>query len=262
MEIEKKLVFTVTPGRSGTTYLCKLLDDVPGVGAFHEPDPNFAIAMRDAQVDANVAREFLIQLKLPAIKAIPNQVYVETSHLTAKGFIEPMIDLGLRPALIILRRPPREVAWSLLVRRTIPGRTEIGLRYLLAPFDSGVIALERWRTASHYQLCFWYALEMERRQAVYTDLAQQLGLTWVDITNRELNEWDHYERLLTELDLPRDQAMQQSHWRQSRQVHNANAESPAMPDWLAVEEQGVWSSIDPSNYDLRDRMAKRYGLDQ
>ena len=32
-----KLIFTITPGRSGTAYLARLLGAIPGVSAYHEP---------------------------------------------------------------------------------------------------------------------------------------------------------------------------------------------------------------------------------
>ena len=257
----KRLIFTVTPGRSGTAYLCKLLESVPDVGAHHEPDPNFAWVMRAAQTDPQVAVQFLQQRKLPSIDAAPQPVYAETSHLVCKGFIEPMIDLGLRPDFIILRRPPREVAWSMVIRQTIPARTDLGQKYALSPNDPGVMAFDKWRTATHYQLCYWYAIEIERRQRNYAVMVQDNGMSAVDITNRELNHWDNFAAMLTALKLPVTEKVQKSHGAISSQMHNRNAQTPNMPSWLEVEENGVWSSIDPAYLPLRDAIAERYARD-
>ena len=74
-----------------------------------------------------------------------------------------MLGLGLLPSLILLRREPRLIALSNLERYAIPARTRLGLEWLLQPNDPDVLQLPAWRRMSDYQLCFWYALEMERR---------------------------------------------------------------------------------------------------
>ena len=63
----KSLIFTVTPGRSGTKYLAALLGSVPGVAAHHEPQPDFVTALRRAQQDPEVAFAFWRDVKLPFI---------------------------------------------------------------------------------------------------------------------------------------------------------------------------------------------------
>jgi hypothetical protein len=182
MPHEKRIIFTVTSGRSGSAYLSQLLQAVPGLHAEHEPEPNFAHVMRRVQHNPAIAFAFLREHKLPAIAKVAEPVYAETSHLTCKGFIEPMIQLGLRPGLIFLRRSPREVAWSLQERNTIPGRTPLGCAYLLEPRDPFVLPLIGWETLSDYQLCFWYALEIEHRCLRYVALASELGLPTADDT--------------------------------------------------------------------------------
>src|SRR5262249_42371142 len=47
-----RLILTVTPGRSGSAYLCELLKGVPGIYADHEPEPKFSDVMRSAQYNA------------------------------------------------------------------------------------------------------------------------------------------------------------------------------------------------------------------
>ena len=257
--LDKKLIFTVTPGRSGTAYLAKLLASIPNVTAHHEPDPNFVLVMRLLQTQPIVAYNFLNQFKLPEIVKTLNNVYVETSHVTCKGFIEPMIRMGLRPSLIILRRPPREVAWSFLERKSVPCRSTEGIRYLLDPRDMGVLPYLAWDKGSNYQLCFWYALEMERRQIFYTEMAHELGMTTVDVTNKELNSWGVYSRMLTTLGLPVTDEIGRNHFAISKATHNPNEERFA-PDLaeLAGEEEAVWDAISHFQPLLRDRICKRY----
>ena len=256
--LDKKLIFTVTAGRTGTDYLAKLLATIPGVSAHHEPNPNFVQAMRRAQLDPAMAYMYVEKYKLPAIAEHPEAIYAETSHLTSKGFLEPMIRHGLRPALIVLRRPPREIAWSYLVKDTVPTRTTLGIQYLLDPRDLGVLPLLHWESASDYQLCFWYALEIERRQMYYTRLAKALGLPIVDITNKELNDWACYSRMLTELGLPITESVKTGHAIISNQQHNKNAVHVPMPDGLDAEEDGIWTSISHFDLSLRPHITERY----
>ena len=240
---DKRLIFCVTPGRSGTNYLAKLLEKVPNVGAYHEPHPNFAQAVRLLQAKPSIAHSYLLQFKFPAIMQDPNPVYVETSHMACKGFLEPMIRMGLRPDLIFLRRAPREVAWSFTQRHCIPGRDIYGNRDLVHPTDIGGFPLPNWESYSDYQLCFWYALEMERRQRHYAELAAERGLTAVEISADGLNEWACFARMATALDLTIDEQVQAAHGDISAVRHNANVQTAPLPPWLETEERGVYLAV-------------------
>lgn len=166
----KRLVFTVTTGRSGTAYLANILSLLPNVVAYHEPEPNFVEVMRSGQADRELLNRFLLDKKLPAIASEELPIYVETSHLASKGFLEPLLDLGVIPSLILLARPHREVATSLCRLGHIPGRTELGKRWYLDPSDPGVLSLTGWNDLEDYQLCYWYCLEMERRRFHYQQI--------------------------------------------------------------------------------------------
>lgn len=198
---DKRLIFTVTTGRSGTGYLAKVLSFVPGIASFHEPEPDFADIMRAAQTNPNLAYNFWIERKLPHIATVPANVYVETSHLFCKGFAQPLLDLGIVPDLIILTRPYREVALSLYRLDVIPGRTDKGLKYLLSPADPGVLALENWWSLHDYQLCYWYCLEISRRAEVYAKIFSGAGARVVSTALQELVNVNGFIRLLRELGL-------------------------------------------------------------
>ena len=256
ISLDKKLIFTVTAGRSGTTYLTKLLATIPDVTSLHEPDPNFFYAMRLAQEHPIVAYNFLYQYKLPAIVEYPTSVYAESSHLVCKGFIEPMIRMGLRPHLIILRRPPREVAWSFFKKGSVP--TKKRGEYLLFPSDSNVIPFPNWQELSDYQLCFWYALEIERRQYLYSAWAKDLNMIAFDVTNTELNDWNIYTRLLTALGLPITDEIKASHGAISAEIHNRVPEHQEIPAHLAQEEEAVWDVVSMTQPILRQQIAQRY----
>ncbi|WP_020177046.1 glycosyltransferase [Methyloferula stellata] len=171
----KRLVLTVTPGRSGTGYLAALVNAIPGIDALHEPEPKFSDVMRLAQHDQGAAKRFWLTQKLPAIRRSSENTYVETSHLACKGFIEPLLDNHLVPDLIILERDPFLVATSLYLLDTVPARTSLGEKFLLRPDDPNVSPLEGWQDLHDWALCFWYCREIERRMKIYAKLVEQHG---------------------------------------------------------------------------------------
>ena len=240
---EKTLIFTVTPGRSGTKYLTALLGSVPGIAAHHEPMPDFVTAMRRTQQDAEIAFAFLRDVKLPFIAGLPSPIYAETSHLFCKGFFEPAILLGLRPKLIILRRPPSEVAWSLVERDTIPTRTPYGCLYLLDPRDPGVMPLPGWELMTDYQLCFWYALEIERRQLRYAGFAAQLGLPCFEVLQADLGKSDVFAGMMRALGIDMNGASASDHETISAVRHNRNKRALVKPDDLESQEAELWQAV-------------------
>ena len=254
----KSLVFTVTPGRSGTKYLAMLLGGVPGVSAHHEPQPDFATYMRACQKKSETAYAFWLYAKLPFIAAAAGSIYAETSHLFCKGFLEPAILLGLRPKLIILRRSASEVAWSLLERKTVPARTDLGLKYLLGPDDPGVMPLPDWQAMTDYQLCFWYALEIERRQLRYTEYAGKLGMPVAEVLQRDLGKPQAFKRMLEALNLGADEKVMLHHSAVSAGRHNKNARELQKPDDLGAQESRVWQAILTYEPFLPETMMEKY----
>lgn len=174
----KRLVLTITTGRSGTGFLARALGAWPAVRALHEPRPRFSSAFRAVQAAPHLAREFWTTEKLAAIERGPRPIHAETSHLACKGFLESLVELGVRPDLVHLRRDPRAVARSLWSLRTIPGRTLRGVRYYLSPSDRTFLPLEpaRAERLSDYQLCYWYCLEIDARAAHYRARFAPLGV--------------------------------------------------------------------------------------
>jgi len=199
---DKKLVFTVTPGRSGTGFLQALLDLPESTTSLHEPDPQFVLVMRACQNDRRLAYNFLVNSKLPAIANCSTRVYVETSHLFCKGFFELLLKLGITPDLIILRRSHRKVAKSMVSLGTIPGRTLGGLNYYLTPDDPGVLPLPHWQLLNNYQLCYWYCLEIERRMKYYSKISRDRDAAVIETSATNLMSIDAYKSLLQQLEIP------------------------------------------------------------
>lgn len=255
----KTLVVSVTAGRTGTTFVARLLALCPDTTSLHEPEPSFVRVLRVAQHDARWARRFLLEYKLPFIASRPSRRYVETGHLLCKGFLDPLLDLGLAPHVIALRRAPRRVATSLLSRRTVPGRGKSGLKYLLHPLDPGVLPLPDWTRHSHYQLCFWYALEIERRQYAYRAPVERAGGRWVDITAEELHDPACFlatTETLGLLDADTDRtALLAGHRQMIGRTFNPSREVVTVAD-AAAQEEAVWRGV--AAPDLRAAVEARY----
>jgi hypothetical protein len=198
---KKRLIFTISPGRCGTTLLAKILDSLPHVDGVHEPFPKFSDVMRYCQTEPKLALGFWTCSKLPAITYSNSRIYAETSHLFAKGFIEPLCHLGIIPDIIFLSRPARDVALSLYQLNTIPSRTPNGLKFLLSPEDPGVARLCDWEKLHDYQLCYWYCMEIERRSRLYENFVISNNWNFSKITLDDLKTIDGTSSLLSSLRL-------------------------------------------------------------
>lgn len=258
----RELVFTITAGRTGTTYLTRLCELLPDTCSVHEPQPSYVHFLRQVQRRPALATTFLLEYKLPSIAATTESRYVETSHLFAKGFLDPLLALGLLPGIVLLRRHPRDIARSLLTRRTVPGRGKLGFKYLVHPGDPGVLPLPDWTAYSDYQLCFWYALEMERRQRVYGERLAALGANVVDVTAEELHDpacFLAFAEQLRLLDPHTDRAgLVRRHAQVSAKLYNANRRAEAIVRDLDAEEAAVWAAVEPAAPWLADEVARRY----
>ncbi|WP_339136385.1 MAG: hypothetical protein WGN25_00660 [Candidatus Electrothrix sp. GW3-4] len=198
---KKRLIFTVTTGRSGTAYLASIFGYARNVYSVHEPAPEFVKILRDVQGNPQLAKEFWLREKIPAILQAPTDTYIETSHLACKGFLEALLELKITPDLILHRRSARDVARSMFTMGTIPGRSDKGLAFYLSPDDSGVLFLPQWGKLHDYQLCYWYCLEIERRASVYGGLFKAAGARIAETTLAGLKSFSGLQACFSDLDL-------------------------------------------------------------
>jgi len=178
------MIFTLSPGRCGTKYLKHVLESVPGVESVHEGIPNFIEAWPEALRSRDVARWFWLEEKLPAIEATSAQTYFETSH-HFKGYAAALLALSIVPDILVIERPHREVALSFWRRKSIPGKSERGRKYLLHPDGPVLLKIKRWKRLSDYQLCYWYCLETE---AMVRALARQFSTVGATVHRTSLAE--------------------------------------------------------------------------
>jgi hypothetical protein len=101
---------------------------------------------------------------------------------------------------------------------------------------------------------------MERRYVEYAALAKDFGLPFVDITNRELNDYGRFADLLRVLGLRATPDMQAVHHRLSSEVHNPNKAYHDMSADLFEEEVAIWDSVEHFAPSLRAKIEARYGI--
>lgn len=256
----KQLILAVTAGRTGTAFLHHLFSLFPGVDSFHEEEPSYLHVMRRVQTQPAEATAFLLKFKFPVIATCQSGTFAETSHLFCKGFLEPMINLGVYPDLVLLRRNPRRIALSLLERNTIPGRTSTGTDYLLCPSDPNTLPLLSWEGMTDYQLCFWYALEIERRQQRYGDCMTQLGKKVYDCTANELHNPEKFLEMAGtfSLNIPDRTELLRQHRDISSTDYNKTPEVREQSFDLDAAEQVVWDGVAYYEPLLRQRVTDRY----
>lgn len=206
----RRVVLTVTSGRTGTDTVSKLFGDLPDTTSLHEPNPNHRFILHRVQSRPEEAAWFFWHLQAPALLARDGANVVETSHMFCKGFFEPCIAAGFRPSLLFMERETQAVAQSLLLKNAVPRRTGAGYRYLVAPDDEPYLPVEGAESLSDYQLCYWYALEIETRQQLYAELASELGLTTAKIATGELSDAARLVETVTALGLADEEAAQEA----------------------------------------------------
>ncbi|MEL6365805.1 MAG: hypothetical protein AAFR11_13300 [Pseudomonadota bacterium] len=202
----RRLVFTLTNGRSGSMVLYSLFDLIENVEAAHEPDPRLDFHRPRASRDAAYARRVIDRLKLPAISEGNAPVYVETNNLIVKAYADALeaaadkYELDL--AYIVLTRPARDIARSMLRLNTIPGRSRIAKYFYNDPSEPCLLQPTDPDALTDYQLCYWQTLETEARQAACGVRAEAAGRRVARVALADLNAPGGFENLIDALDLP------------------------------------------------------------
>jgi len=176
----KQMIFTLTTGRSGTTYLAKLLkQNLTNAEIHHERTgyPNFNIHAQDAsdlmifnhEGNTPEVRHFW-QRKFVSIVEGNTPTYAELSHFLAKGGLIENLDLlgkDVTTDIIILKRDPKDIVWSFANRGdfTNPGFT--WLFTLDSRYPKNIIKPKIFEPYGVLGKCYWYVCEMWTRAEYY-----------------------------------------------------------------------------------------------
>lgn len=205
IKLKKRLIFTITSGRSGTKYLSRLCGIIPETTVLHEPEPSFQKYLSYAKSnDWGELKKYWTEKKIPFIKNQFGNNYIETNHVFAKGFIEPLLELKIIPDIILLKRNASEIARSIYRLNTIPEITKKGKMYLISPKNPNFLPLNDYdiNRFHPYQLCYWYALETHFRQTYYMNYISSLGGKCITINFEELKSPFLIFKICKQLNLP------------------------------------------------------------
>lgn len=258
MNIDKNICMCLTTGRSGTNLLEELLSLAEDTCSLHEPTPYFSDHIEQVRQDPSVAVSFIRDEKLPFIQSVKENNYAETSHLFGKGFFEAFVELQIPFRLMILNRPPREVAKSLWRVGAIPARTDKGLKSLYHPDEQGVLQVENWSKLSNYQLCYWYCLEVERRKNIYRKICQDRNIPVAEISLEDLRDWEKFKDFTKSLGLTISEDVRAAFDRITSVKVNRKgkyfSKVPLIP--LSIQEYQLWKKINDA--DLASEVEERY----
>ena len=194
----RSFAFVASTGRSGTTTLARLFEDIPNCVALHEPYP----AMKsdyatDSADDAQLHCDRFQKVKrIQVLRAAKDlDFYLETNHQFLKNFALPAIDyFGNRLRVIHLRRDPVSVASSFYAIGSVPGKTELGSLYLIDPHRSdnvlpiGDVLDSDAMFADDLYRCLWYWYEMEARVVRLREQFPQVEM--IHLATDDLNQPD------------------------------------------------------------------------
>lgn len=197
----KRLVFCLTNGRSGSNRLGDLFEAVRGLDAHHEPAPYFDLVRRRAALDPNLAKDFLLRIKLPYIAGLDAPIYVETSHLFNKAFFRPMLATGIPFDCVLLTRDMRSTALSMLSLDNRPGAPGMSTRFLIAPDEAECIPPPSFDKLTHYQQLCWHVLESDARSRAYAAELRAAGGRVAEVSLESLSEAATFRRLLEDLSI-------------------------------------------------------------
>lgn len=178
----KNFVFTMTTGRSGTTYLTELArENVKNATCYHEilgwdrfgidtPEVSH-LTLFNSRGNIEPVRQFW-KTKLSRIMREEGNYYCETSHLLMKaGLIEnikPLTERG-HVHLIEITRDPEEIATSLILRGDFANYGNMWMWYLDPNYPRNFVKISDRSKIEN--LCVWYVFEIRVRAAYYRRVA-------------------------------------------------------------------------------------------
>ena len=249
-QIRKQIVFTITTGRSGTTFLTKLLKlNLDNAEVHHErlsylgngnDSPNLSHFTTFNTVGNHLkVRQFWKQ-KLAAIRYGKFPVYAELSHFLSKaGLLENInyIDPSTRIDIINLRRNIFDTAWSYANRFEFTNNGYTWLFSLDPAYRKNIVNYMPYKEYAAFGSCVWYVHEMNARSEYYRHILR-------DNHNIIFHDVD-----LTDIDQPMGAASLLSDL-----GHSANTSSIKLPTKQNASEH--WHYDDSIRELLKDIIAK------
>lgn len=166
---DRRLIFTISPGRAGSEYLATLLNTAKNVSAYHEPLPRMNGGYLEMAMNRPLAGSFgKRRIKLLGINRVLSRldrktIYAETSHMFIKSFYDVVLDYYENVEVIVLRRPLPEVLKSFIEMGFFSEINPASPRWMHNPGSANSAAelLKPVDEMDQYEKCIAYLLDIE-----------------------------------------------------------------------------------------------------
>jgi len=178
---QRRLVFVISSGRSGSGFLADLLSLSPDTYARHEPRPRInghylGLTLKHglaATYKSRLLKVFGINLALSRL--IDSITYVETSHMFIKTYHDVVIDYYEQIDVIILRRAMSKVLRSFAELNYFSPNAHHWQKWMNVPEPSNCFAepIGLPYEMDKYDRCIAYLLDMEARAQTFIEHNQK-----------------------------------------------------------------------------------------
>ena len=166
---DRRLIFTISPGRAGSEYLATLLNTAQNVSAYHEPLPRMNGGYLEMAMNRPLSESYrkrrikLLGINRTLSRLDKNNIYVETSHMFIKSFYDVVLDYYENVEVIVLRRPLHKVLKSFIEMGFFSDINPASPRWMHTPGSANSAAepLKPVGEMDQYEKCLAYLLDIE-----------------------------------------------------------------------------------------------------
>ena len=172
----RRLIFTISPGRAGSEYLATLLNTAKNIHALHEPRPRMngrllEMAMGKPPGESYGQRRIkLLGINRSLSRLDSDTIYAETSHMFIKSFHDVVLDYYENAEVIILRRPLHQILKSFIELGFFSNINPVSARWMHKPgsANSASELLKPLDEMDQYEKCIAYLLDIEALARAFT----------------------------------------------------------------------------------------------
>jgi hypothetical protein len=202
---DRRLIFTISPGRAGSEYLAKLLNTAANIHALHEPRPRMngrilEMAMSKPPGESYGQRRIkLLGINRSLSRLDSDTIYAETSHMFIKSFHDVVLDYYKNAEVIILRRPLHQILKSFIELGVFSNINPVAARWMHKPGSANSAAelLKPLDEMDQYEKCIAYLLDIEALARAFR--LSHPGIKIHEITLDSITEAEGARQLFQEL---------------------------------------------------------------
>lgn len=212
---DRRFIFTITTGRSGTNFLAELFaSNLDNAQVHHEqlaysdwgvnsPDVSHLTTFNHVGNSSHV-RAFWSQ-KFARLKALDVRYFAEMSHVLAKaGLVENLDQLQGAGVvhLIYLKRDIAKTVISFINRADFLNKGNMWLWYLDHGYPNIIVTADPFRSLGQVGYALWYIMEMRVRAEYYRLLlAKRAGIVFHEVDMEEVTRIEGATKLLAGLSM-------------------------------------------------------------